>query len=301
MVFFTDQLLNALILGGIYALIAVGYTMVYGIIKLVNFAHGEVYMCGAFFCIVLLANTPLPFWACLIFSMAGCAALGYLMDRFAYRSVRESPRLAALITAVGLSLFLQNLAMLIWGSEPRPFPSHPFQAVLSLAGGRLKVPWKFLFIWAASLGALLLVDVLVQRTRTGKAMRACALDKAAASLMGIPVDSIIRRTFMLGSALAALAGVCYSLYIGSQVSFRMGVYPGVMAFSAAVLGGIGHVRGAFLGGLVMGCVEVAARAWVCPALGISGGYSTAFAFALLIGVITTRPAGLLGRPEAQRA
>ncbi|MBI2504394.1 MAG: branched-chain amino acid ABC transporter permease [Candidatus Latescibacteria bacterium] len=309
--FFLNQLLNALLLGGIYALIAVGYTLVYGIVKLINFAHGEVYMFGAFLGVVSIAALGLPFWGGLVFAAAGCALLGLLIEYLAYRPMRQAPRLAALITAVGVSLFLQNLAMLVWGSEPRAFPAlappgeeHFFQrAVIGTRGDPQSVfiPGKFIFIWAATIALMFLLDWIVQRTRIGKAMRACSLDQGAAALMGIDVNRIISFTFMLGAAMAAVAGVSYGLYIGSQVGFRMGVYPGVIAFSAAVLGGIGNLRGAFLGGIIMGLVEVGTRAYLCPWLDVSGGYSTAFAFAILIGVILIRPTGILGSTAVDRS
>lgn len=305
MTFFLNQLLNALLLGGIYALIAVGYTMVYGIIKLINFAHGEIYMFGTFFCVILMGDAGLPFWLALPAAMAGCALLGLLIDVGAYRSVRNAPRLAALITAVGVSLFLQNLAMLIWGSEPRAFPEiAALQHTVDFQPGRedgFKVPVKFFLIWFLSIGLMLLTDLLIRKTKLGKAMRACSMDPKAAVLMGIPVNRIITTTFMLGSGMAAIAGACYGLYVGCQISFRMGVYSGVIAFAAAVLGGIGHMRGAFLGGLLMGLVEVGSRAYLCPALDISGGYSSAFAFSLLIAVILVRPTGILGSPSVNRA
>ncbi len=311
MEFFLNQLLNALILGGIYALIAVGYTLVYGIVKLINFAHGEVYMFGAFLGVVSIAGLGLPFWGGLAAAVAGCALLGLLIEYLAYRPLRQAPRLAALITAVGVSLFLQNFAMLVWGSEPRAFPElappgqeHFFKRAFfraQLGEGEVFIPGKFLFIWGATLALMLLLDWIVQRTRMGKAMRACSLDKGAAALMGIDVNWVISFTFMLGAAAAAVAGVSYGLYIGSQISFRMGVYPGVIAFSAAVLGGIGNLRGAFVGGAIMGIVEVAARAYVCPWLNISGGYSVAFAFALLIGAILVRPTGILGSTAVDRS
>lgn len=309
--FFLNQLLNALLLGGIYALIAVGYTLVYGIVKLINFAHGEVYMFGAFLGVVAIAALGLPFWGGLAFAAAGCALLGLLVEYFAYRPMRQAPRLAALITAVGVSLFLQNLAMLVWGSEPRAFPAlappgeeHFFQrAIIGTRGDAQSVfiPGKFVFIWAVTIALMLLLDWIVQRTRIGKAMRACSLDKGAAALMGIDVNRIISFTFMLGAAMAAVAGVSYGLYIGSQVGFRMGVYPGVIAFSAAVLGGIGNLRGAFIGGIIMGLVEVGTRAYLCPWLDVSGGYSVAFAFAILIGVILVRPTGILGSTAVDRS
>ncbi|MBM3279113.1 MAG: branched-chain amino acid ABC transporter permease [Candidatus Handelsmanbacteria bacterium] len=309
--FFLNQLLNALLLGGIYALIAVGYTLVYGIVKLVNFAHGEVYMIGAFLGVVAISSLGLPFWAGLALAVLGCGLLGLLIEYLAYRPMRQAPRLAALITAVGVSLFLQNLAMLVWGSEPRAFPAlapsgeeHFFQR--AILGGRdgagaVFIPGKFVFIWSITLALMLLLDWTVQRTTIGKAMRACSLDKGAAALMGIDVNRVISFTFVLGAAMAAVAGVSYGLYIGSQIGFRMGVYPGVIAFSAAVLGGIGNLRGAFLGGVIMGLVEVGARAYLCPWLEISGGYSVAFAFAILIGVILVRPTGILGSSAVDRS
>ena len=388
------QIVNALTLGGIYALIAVGYTMVYGIIKLINFAHGEIYMMGSFMGI-LLVGVGVPFFLALPLSMVLCALLGIFIDRLAYRPLRAAPRLSALITAIGVSLFLQNLAMLMWSASERPFPDlYPafmvtlkgddaaargddyFDAVetklaarasasfgtddtrrepegmrgvfplgstssearkalretrretlaemdgvdisakettldhvlnkpalsLDLGGRRpVEIRWKVVFIWVSTVVLMVLLEAVVQRTRVGKAMRACALDKVTAALMGIDVNRIIALTFALGSAMAAAAGILFALYRGSGIGYRMGFQPGVFAFAAAVLGGIGNIRGAMLGGLVLGVVQVISSAYITDWLGISSNYAFAFAFGLLILVILVRPTGLLGRATTERA
>jgi branched-chain amino acid transport system permease protein len=396
---FANQVVNAFTLGGIYALIAVGYTMVYGIIKLINFAHGEIYMVGAFLGILLIGE-GVSFLLALPLAMLLCAGLGVLIDLVAYRPLRAAPRLAPLITAIGVSLFLQNMAMLLWTASERPFPElYPAFAVTAagadasehgaalieelrrelqtrstggvrvenvarqtdasllvefplgttslearrslreardaalarlrtadptldlhaaessldhlfnraalriyLGGARpLELKWKVVVIWLVTISLMLLLDAVVRRTKLGKAMRACALDKTTAALMGIDVNRIIAFTFALGSALAAAAGILFGLYRGSGIGYRMGFQAGVFAFCAAVLGGIGNVRGSMLGGVILGVVQVAANAYITEWLGINSNYEFAFAFGLLILVILIRPAGLLGRATAERA
>ncbi|MBI4614553.1 MAG: branched-chain amino acid ABC transporter permease [Planctomycetes bacterium] len=482
---------NALLLGGIYALIAVGYTMVYGIIKLINFAHGEVFMVGAF-AGVLLIGAGVSFWTAMLVSMAICGLLGVLIDQVAYRPLRQAPRLAALITAMGVSIFLQNLAMLLWGSGQRPFPDlrpeyevtllpaeevdpaelreqvaeplaetigrleeseyegfqnrmleirqriadleesgnrssedyrelkrtlareeippvfvyhnslfrqrqfeergasdadpeyqkvreqvlqyrekfalvrevsieeeegrvrvavrfppgteytrvtqvlngswklvvtsaiqkkigaidreqkkreHYFQGEALRLGGDEEgevsevfiVFWKDLCVLLVALLMMAGLDLLVRRTRVGKAMRASSMDKATAALMGIRVNRIIAITFATGSAMAAVGGVLYGLYLGSGIYFRMGFYAGVIAFAAAVLGGIGNIRGAMLGGFLLGLIEVYSRAYLTRWLEIEANWDKGFAFAVLILVILIRPSGILGKPESKRA
>lgn len=459
-----EQSFNAITLGGIYALIAVGYTMVYGIIKLINFAHGEVYMIGAF-AGVLLIGQGLSFWLALPLAMLICAVLGYLIDLLAYKPLRKSPRLAALITAIGVSIILQNMMMLVFGAEPLTFPNlnsefvvwieaeespetsvvlqefasqleenlkfyqekkfdqcqflgiyqnakraldreekrlkdaqekkdeksiqkyqknyekrkeqvqgmekempilvsiEPFNdpsllseiqpektkiqgLILNFQLGtkdvdalkvfssaksdveeklqkkypqlplntktsaiphffnRVIVPgftYKSVFILAITLFLMFVLEIIVHKTRIGKAMRACALDKTTASLMGVNVDRVISFTFMLGSALAAVAGVLYGLYLGSGISYRMGYYAGVIAFASAVLGGIGNIRGAILGGFILGFVQVYANTYFTKWLNISSAYDFAFSFGVLIACILIRPTGILGTASAERA
>ncbi|MBI2566121.1 MAG: branched-chain amino acid ABC transporter permease [Candidatus Schekmanbacteria bacterium] len=409
---FLRQAANAATLGAVYALIAVGYTMVYGIAQLINFAHGEIYMLGAFLGILFI-GAGMSFPVAMLLSMASCAAVGVAVDRVAYRPLRSSPRLAPLITAIAVSLILQNVAMLVWGAEQRPFPDlrpeveyampqaasadsngewvagrrwlEAFDAALrnriaagverrsagtpvlpeatlrllaengelvglrvSFASGtkiaasrptlqaasqeacrvvgiparpgiiaesrlvhwleapafsvlRAVVTWKVVLIWVITSVMMLVLELIVLKTRLGRAMRACALDRTTAALMGVNVNAVIACAFAIGSAMAAVAGLLYGLYLGSGIYFRMGTYAGVVAFAAAVLGGIGNLRGAMLGGLLLGIVQVFTKAYVTDWLGIDSSYDIAFAFLVLILVILVRPSGLLGTPGAERA
>lgn len=427
------QLVNALSLGGIYALIAVGYTMVYGILKLINFAHGEIFMSGAFIGVIALSAG----WS-LIPSIAAacafCAVLGVTIDRVAYQPLRGAPKLAPLITALGMSIFLQNAAMLVWGSGMRSFPrlapSYPMtlkkapensKALLDEIASRLekvrdakyeeamsglflgeyrvakrnleeerardpksaelgalekrlaeardniprvtsvtripdgllvefrngtgdalktlnyvrqeaqqslKIPrsavewnkvelqkhflerhfrllgvdveWKQPLIWVVTLALMLVLEFMIRKTSVGRAMRAVALDKQTAALMGVSVNNIIRMTFAIGSALAAIGGVLYALKLETGVVFNMGTQVGIIAFSAAVLGGIGNIRGAALGGFVIGIITNLAI-WKLGDWGIGGVYGPAVAFLVLIVVILVRPSGLLGSTSVERA
>ncbi len=362
---FLGYVVNGVTLGAIYALIAVGYTMVYGIIKLINFAHGEVFMLGTFFGLMFVNKLGLTLGIALAASMAGCLVVGILLDWTAYLPLRrsklssdvlstagiiamgavtfgvflmrqdhaldtgfgrfltalliavpamlfaaalletfgafgpprrtfESDRMSALITAIGMSLTLQTLAMLIWTPYPYSFseaalPAFMNQRVMGLVLG------KEICVWAAAVVLLVVLNLMVARTRIGKAMRACSQDKNTAALMGINVNRIILLTFGIGSAMAAVAGILYAVKVGGNISFRMGYYPGVIAFAAAVLGGIGSLKGAALGGLILGLTQS-----VCSGY-ISSEYDFAFAFGAVILVILVRPWGLLGRPGAARA
>jgi len=427
-----QQLVNALALGGIYALIAVGYTMVYGILKLINFAHGEIFMAGAFVG-VLAISAGWDFLPAIAASCAFCAVLGIAVDRIAYQPLRAAPRLAPLITAIGMSIFLQNLAMLVWGSGRRPFPdlTATFEIRMAkgpddrskiwdgVAGGlekvkagkydeasflgeyrvakrnleeerqrdaaskelpalqtrfnevlakiprirRLdrmpdgirvvfrtgteygaantllrelrkqvlrdvrvsatavdwdqkklesvfdrklvdregfKIPWKLPLIWGTTLGLMLALEVLVKKTKAGRAMRAVSLDRNTAALMGVSVNGVIRVTFALGSILAAVGGILYAIYLGGEVVFSMGTHVGIIAFAAAVLGGIGNIRGAALGGMLLGLIMQLATAYL-PRIGIEAVYGPAVAFLVLITVILVRPTGLLGSTSVERA
>ncbi len=381
-------LYNAITLGAIYALIAVGYTMVYGIIKLINFAHGEVIMLGVFFCWLVawgavglsggevaepgfLLQFALPIG--LIVAMLACVLVGVVLDFAAYLPLRRmhripdaisvgglvtfsvltivyfvlakdlrptdavpahlwvlrvlltitpivmfatailglagktgrpeatvaSDRLSALITAIGMSLALQTIAQLIWGSDDVYFPPEAVPGFLSdpvpgLSHGDDRLLWKEFVIWIAAVVLMLGLNFLVAYTKIGKAMRACALDKDTAALMGVNVNQVIAVTFMIGSAMAAIAGILFAIKRGGTFNFRFGYSPGIIAFAAAVLGGIGNIRGALVGGLVIGASQAIAQVWA-PA------YDLAFGFALMIAVILFRPWGLLGKPEAKRA
>jgi branched-chain amino acid transport system permease protein len=367
--FSAESLVNAISLGALYALIAVGYTMVYGIIKLINFAHGEIYMLGAFWALLVVgleAPTGINLFVAVVPSMILCAAVGVAVDWSAYLSLRrklpladwlsvallallsagticykltgdaahawhsetarhvlrwslvaavpalmlvmalaekggflgrslgvvKSDRLSALITAIGMSLILQQLVMLVWGADYRVFPETAIpelmkEEVFSLFGA--PVLGKELVIWVVALGMMVLLQLLVSRTRIGMAMRACSMDQETASLMGVSVDRVIAFTFLVGSAMAAVAGVLYAAKVGGNISFRMGYYPGLLAFAAAVLGGIGNIRGAMLGGVLIGFVQ-----------GFTGG-TFSIPFLVMILVLLILPRGILGEPTAERA
>jgi branched-chain amino acid transport system permease protein len=282
---FIQQLVNGLILGSIYSLIALGYTMVYGIIMLINFAHGEIYMFGAFAGMILVAFYDVPFFLAFLLSMAFAGLVGLTLEYLAYRPLRRSSRLAALISAIGASIFLQNAALLIMGARPYTFPNPIVPKIYQTS--LLTISKLELFILAISFLLMLGLTFFIQKTKIGKAMRAAAQDKDTASLMGINVNLIISVTFFIGSALGAAAGVMVGIYFRT-VTPMMGLMPGLKGFVAAVLGGIGRIPGAMLGGLLLGVAEVMAAAY------ISSQYRDAAAFAILIFVLFFKPAGLLG-------
>ncbi len=288
---FIQQLVNGLILGSTYALIALGYTMVYGIIELINFAHGEIYMFGAFAGLILVTVLNVPFFLAFFLAMALAAILGITIEFLAYRPLRRSSRLAALISAIGASIFLSNLARLIMGTKPHNFPS-PFEPKIYETSlfiiSRVEV-----IVLLSSFLLMIGLTFIVQKTKIGKAMRATAQDKDTASLMGININKIITITFAIGSALGAAAGVMVGIYFRT-VTPMMGLMPGLKGFVAAVLGGIGNIPGAMLGGILLGIAEVMGAAYV------SSQYRDAIAFALLIIVLLFKPAGLLGRPAQEK-
>jgi len=284
---FLQQLINGVALGSTYALIALGYTMVYGIITLINFAHGEIFMAGAFVGLLLAGVLKLNLVLVMAGAMLFCMVLGVVIEFVAYRRLRQSSRLSALISAIGVSIFLSSLAMLLFGANARAFPSDAFPArQIVLFGAELST--LQLLIIATSALLMLGLELIVKRTRIGKAMRAASEDYTAAALMGINVNFIVSFTFALGSALAAAGGVLVGLLFNS-VSFNMGLNAGIKAFAAAVLGGIGSIPGAMLGGLVLGVAEVSA-----VALGYSS-WRDAIAFLILVLVLLVRPTGLLGQ------
>lgn len=294
---FLPQLVNGLTLGVIYALIAVGYTMVYGVIELINFAHGEIYMFGAFLCVVFISVFGVPFYLAIVMSMACCACFGILLDIVAYRPLRNAPRLAALITAIGMSIFLQNLAMVIWGSRPMPFVQEAVPAYLNetaLQMGEVYLTWLQVFIFAVTTAMMIGLYWIINRTRIGTAMRALAQNKTAAALMGINVNFVISFTFALGSAFGAMAGILVSVYYNTLYP-TMGYLAGVKAFAAAVLGGIGSVPGAMLGGVVLGVAEAMGAGYV------SSLYRDGVAYAVMIAVILFKPSGLLGKSVVDKA
>jgi len=298
---FLQQLLNGITWGGIYALIALGYTMVYGVLKLINFAHGDVYMVGAmtgFYAAHALGFASDPslvgFAVTLLAAMAVCAALGALIERVAYRPLRRrgAGRLAPLITAIGVSLLLENAGQLVFGADPKFFPALLESRELVRVGGV-----AISNIQAAVLATALLLmaglEFVVMRTRFGRAMRAVAYDGPAAALMGVPVDRVVMGTFVLGSALAAAAGILVGLS-NPKIDPLMGIMPGIKAFVAAVLGGIGHVPGAMAGGLLLGVVETLVSGY------LSSTYRDAIAFVVLIAILLYRPTGLFGSPQAEK-
>jgi branched-chain amino acid transport system permease protein len=302
-----QQLLNGLILGSLYALVALGYTMVYGILELINFAHGEIVMLGAMVSVTVLSvlaalgvPVPLALLAALAAAMAVCVATGVLVERIAYRPLRNAPRLAPLITAIGVSIVLQNLAMIIWGRQYLSFPPVLDLQVYEWAGVTItNVQILIVGVAAVTMGGLLL---LVQRTRLGRAMRATAQNREVAGLMGVDVNRVIAATFAVGSALAAVAGLLIAAYYGIA-HYNMGFILGLKAFSAAVLGGIGNIPGALLGGLLLGVIESLGAGYIGDLTGgfLGSHYQDIFAFFILILVLIFRPSGLLGERVADRA
>jgi branched-chain amino acid transport system permease protein len=303
---FFGELVSGLTLGSIYALIALGYTMVYGILKLLNFAHGDVYMVGAFigfFVLDWLGGPLTPAvtgWVAIAImfavAMLGCGALGVGIERFAYRPLRNAPRIAPLISALGVSIFLQNSALLLWGPEFRDYGTFDLIGVKSYSiGANFFISNIQIFAIATSIGLMIVLTLLVSRTRTGKAMRATSFDREAAEMMGISVDRVISSTFFVGSALAAAGGVMFGIVFG-QIFSLMGFTAGLKGFTAAVVGGIGSIPGAMLGGFLIGLTEAFATGY------LPGGstYANLYVFALLITMFLIRPSGLLGSPVIQK-
>ena len=285
---FLSNVISGLSLGSIYAIIALGYTMVYGIAKMLNFAHGDVIMVGAYICFFAVSSYRLPPVIGVVLAVAACTALGIVIERLAYKPLRQATSLAVLITAIGVSYFLQNGAQLLWTSNIKMFPSFFSASPIEFFGGELKITIAAIVTVAACVVIMLGLTWFTGRTRMGKAMRACSEDKAAAQLMGINVNATISMTFAIGSALAAVAGVlmCSAYPVLSPTT---GSLPGIRAFTAAVFGGIGSIPGAFLGGILLGIIETFAKAY------ISTDLSDAVVFAVLIIVLLVKPAGLLGK------
>lgn len=281
-----QQLVNGLILGSVYALLALGYTMVYGIIKLINFAHGDVYMMGAFVGYYLISTFYMNFFVALILTMIITAAMGVIIEFLAYRPLRNSTRIAALITAIGVSFFLEYGMVYLVGAEARAFPQAMQTVKYDL--GPISVTNIQLIILAVSILLMLALNFIVKKTKMGKAMRAVSVDSDAAQLMGINVNSTISFTFALGSAMAGAAGVLIGLYYNTMNPL-MGMAPGIKAFVAAVLGGIGIIPGAAVGGFIIGMLET-----LSTAIGLSS-YKDAVVYAILIVILLVRPAGILGK------
>lgn len=304
---FLQQVANGLTLGSIYALVALGYTLVYGILGLINFAHGEVVMVGALTALAaskfLLAAALPPYWVFILaFLLAAlvCMALSVIIERIAYRPLRNAPRLAPLITAIGVSIILQQLAMMLWGRSYHAMPQLLPETAFALGGVQITVI-QLVIIGVAGLTMAALL-VLVNRTRLGRAMRATAENPGIAALMGVDANRIIVLAFMIGSALAALAGMLVASNYGIA-HYNMGFMLGLKAFTAAVLGGIGNLAGAVVGGLLLGVIEALGAGYIGDLTGgvLGSQYQDVFAFFVLIGVLVLRPAGLLGERVAERA
>ena len=306
---FFQQIINGLVLGSMYALVALGYTMVYGIIKLINFAHGEVLMVGALTSWTVIGllqeHVPgMPGWLILLISLlvacAVAAALNFAIEKIAYRPLRDAPKLAPLITAIGMSILLQTLAMIIWKPNYKAFPTLLPADPIDI-GGAVITPTQIMILAVTAISLALLMW-LVNGTRLGRAMRATAENPRVATLMGVRPDTIISATFIIGAVLAALAGVMWASNYGT-VQHAMGFLPGLKAFTAAVFGGIGNLAGAVVGGILLGLIESIASGYIGDLTGdvLGSHYADIFAFVVLIIMLTLRPSGLLGERVADRA
>lgn len=285
------QVLNGLQLGSIYALVALGYTMVYGIILLLNFAHGDIIMVGAYISWIVMSQLGLSPVLAIVLSIAGCAGLGVLIDKVAYQPLREAPRMSLLITAIGVSYFLENGAQLVFGADAKVVPD--YFDLPSLSVGDVSLSANAIITIVVTAVSTIVLTILVQKTKLGKAMRAVSEDMGAARLMGINVNNTISFTFAVGSALAGIGAVLYSMAY-TQATPTMGIMLGTKAFVAAVLGGIGSIPGAVIGGLLVGFAEV-----FVSAIGLSV-WQDAVVFLLLIIVLVVRPTGILGRPMTEK-
>jgi branched-chain amino acid transport system permease protein len=304
--YFFAQLVAGLTIGSLYALIALGYTMVYGILKLLNFAHGDVYMIGAyigFFTLTGLGGSEAPEVSVVVLivlmfvaAMAGCALLGVVIERFAYRPLRRAPRIAPLISALGVSFFLQQTAVLLWGPIPKeynPYALHGGVLFDTVTVGNLSIQYVQILVIASAVALMVALTLLVRRTKVGKAMRATSFDLEAASMMGINVDRVIAFTFLVGSALAGAAGVMTGLAYGNIQPY-MGFGAGLKAFTAAVVGGIGNIQGAMLGGMIIGVAEQLTTGY------LSSAFQDLIVLSILIVFMLIRPSGILGSPALQK-
>jgi len=290
MTYLFQQILNALQLGSIYALIALGYTMVYGILTMINFAHGDLFMLGAFFCFLAATFLHLPFIPTLLIAMIGVAIVGVLIERFAYKPLRQAPRVSAIITALGVGIFLENFT-LVFAPYPQSVPTLIKNTTWVIGG--VSISSLQLIIIALSIVLMVLLDFIVRKTMVGMAMRAISWDKAIVPLMGIPLDLVISATFALGTSLGGAAGVMYALAF-PVIDPYMGVLIGWKAFIAAVVGGIGNIRGAMIGGFILGGVEILVAAF------LPSTYRDFVAFTLLLVLLIFRPYGILGKPRPQK-
>ena len=288
-----QYLINGISIGSVYAIIALGYTMVYGIAKMLNFAHGDVIMVGAYISFCVTSYLGLPAWVSVIAAVVVCTFLGITIEGLAYKPLRGTPSLAVLITAIGVSYFLQNAAQLIWSSSPKNFTSVVTMKPISLAEGRIVITGEVLLTVAACILVMVGLTLFTGKTRTGKAMRAVSEDRDAAQLMGINVNQTISTTFAIGSALAAIAGVLLCSTVPT-LQPTTGSMPGIRAFTAAVFGGIGSIPGAMLGGILLGIIETFSKAY------LSTQFSDAIVFSVLIIILLVKPAGLLGRQMQEK-
>lgn len=296
-----QQLINGLTLGSVYALIALGYTMVYGILQLINFAHGEIYMLGAYLGIIILGfftaigltsySLPLSLFLTLVLTIVFCSSYGFTVEKIAYKPLRNAPRLSPLISAIGVSIFLQNYVMLTQGATDKVFPSLFGNAGFNFLSIRATYLQTSIIMVSGIMMALL--HLFIRRTKTGKAMRAVSQDKTMASLVGINIDTVISLTFIIGSGLAAVAGMMVAMYYG-LVNYSIGYSAGIKAFTAAVLGGIGSIPGAMFGGILLGLVESLGASY------ISSEYKDVYAFVLLIIILFLKPEGLLGKTAEEK-
>lgn len=290
---FITNLINGVSLGSIYAVIALGYTMVYGIAKMLNFAHGDVIMVGAYIVFALTSYAGVNPYLALVISMAACTLLGMAIERFAYKPLRGASPLAVLITAIGVSYFLQNMALLIFGSQAKSFTSVVNLPALTLVGGKITISAETIVTIIVSLIIMVSLTLFVNKTKPGRAMLAVSEDKGAAQLMGVNVNATISLTFAIGSGLAAVAGVLLcSAY--PTLSSQTGAMPGIKAFVAAVLGGIGSIPGAVIGGVLIGIIEILSRSY------ISSQMADAIVFAVLIIVLLVKPTGILGKKYIEK-
>ncbi len=306
-----QQILNGLVLGSIYALIALGYTMVYGVLGIINFAHGEVLMLGAMIALTAMKvlqyvfpqmNDWLMVIIVLVIAIASCSLISFYIEKLAYRPLRFAPRLAPLISAIGMSILLQTIAMMIWGRTPLRFPQLLPSQMIPIPYSTATITGKEIIIIVVSFIVMVGLLILVKRTKFGRAMRATAENPQVAGLMGVNTNRVISYTFMLGGGLAALAGVMIALNYGSA-HFYMGFIPGLKAFTAAVLGGIGNIPGAMLGGLLLGVIESLGAGYISDLTGgvLGSNYQDIFAFIVLITVLIFRPSGLMGEKLGDRA
>ena len=290
---FFAYLINGISLGSIYAIIALGYTMVYGIARMLNFAHGDIIMIGGYVAFLAFTNLNLSTGLSIILSIVVCAILGMTIEKLAYKPLRKATSLSVLITAIGVSYFLQNSARLIFGAENKMFPNMLPKGSIALFNGKLSISYLTIITIVTCIVVMICLTLFVQKTKTGKAMRACSEDKGAASLMGININKTISLTFAIGSGLAAIASILLCVTYPS-LSPSLGSMPGIKAFTAAVFGGIGSIPGAFIGGLLLGIIENLTKAYISTQL------SDAIVFGVLIVVLLIKPTGLLGKSRREK-